>query len=764
MANDEKKQLTEAEIEDAISKLDDSVSPEAKKIIAERLRTGELQLNENHEIEVQSGYQMEDLDFWDGVTIGDKKISDFPPEQAKKIKSEILKALNARLLTSDELAKIHFNTQVYNDIELEGGVRTTTRGGHSEGVALVAKVLAEELRRRMAEGRGEASVAEGEITEGTIAGLFSNALGYMHDFGHTPFGHDGEGALNDEMARFSDEVMMDDYRASRRQLFGDEYTVLAGDATAGEMCYEHNETSAIIAEQVIKRLLPEISDVLAKGGTIPEGQQIDFSPESLQYIKTGILAHSTSRVKPTPKGIEQQAVRLADKVAYVPQDLLDLIKEGIISISDLSNEQRELLDLKVEITDAELAEGKEPSEEDKEKLELIDKLGRIDKLLPLERKKLFVVMDKRVAIAQKKIAERCVDPEEPKFIAMKDQVDKIDDEYKKHKKLEEQDISYRDSEPVAVYRELREAQAALKKVKNPQEYAEKLAIVREKSAKFSSMLQTKYGMDPLIATLWSTKATFQDSFIRGELARVTDKGRDTLGSINDRNTHAWQMKAVFQYFYTHPEMLPPDFAARYPEGKFTGPQRVSAFVASFTNDGLTNLFNELNKSGQVISREQAIAAIKEADPNFDIEAFVEDSSKLKGGRKVSGNDKLEIMFTKLTGRHITEQGSVEMPEFDEKISTSILELSRRTRYRVDRSRVVEGVHEDLLETKLDTVTSEPKKTSERAAEILRKVITTSRGVVTSDDIKKIVDHQKEHQIDAHKMEAQAKADEFEAEI
>ena len=125
-------------------------------------------------------------------------------------KIEFLEKLNAKLLTSVELAKIHFNTQVYNKIVNS----VTTRGGHSEGVALVAQVLAETYVDRN-------SNSENRAEEVKITGLLAKALGYMHDLGHTPFGHDGEGALDNELSRFAaDET----YISKRRALFGDEYT------------------------------------------------------------------------------------------------------------------------------------------------------------------------------------------------------------------------------------------------------------------------------------------------------------------------------------------------------------------------------------------------------------------------------------------------------------------------------------------------------------------------------------------------------------
>ena len=122
------------------------------------------------------------------------------------------------------------------------------------------------------------------------------------------------------------------------------------------------------------------------------------------------------------------------------------------------------------------------------------------------------------------------------------------------------------------------------------------------------------------------------------------------------------------------------------------------------------------------------------------------------------------MYTKLTGKHVTENGSVEMPEFDARISSSVLEMSRRTRYRNDKNEVLKDVPEELLETKLDVVTSAPKHTSERAAEILKNVITITRGAISSEDIKQVVAQQRSREIDKHKKEAEEKAEEFETQL
>ena len=105
------------------------------------------------------------------------------------------------------------------------------------------------------------------------------ALG--HDLGHTPFGHAGERALN------------------RVCPFG----------------FAHHLQSVRTAER------------LERGG---KGLNLTWE------VKNGIACHSRGGGKiPLPKTLEGQAVRLADKVAYVNHDIEDAVRAEVISESDL---------------------------------------------------------------------------------------------------------------------------------------------------------------------------------------------------------------------------------------------------------------------------------------------------------------------------------------------------------------------------------------------------------------------------------------------
>ena len=154
----------------------------------------------------------ENINFWNGVTKSDGQALS-TEEQLK-----FCRDFTEMLRKSPELAKIFFNTQVYNEIVND----VTTRGAHSEGVAIVAENLAR--RKAILDGKS--------MDEAEVSALLAKALGYMHDLGHTPFGHDGEGALGSEMERFE---ATPEYKAKREVLYGKEYTKQAGDTEAEVM-------------------------------------------------------------------------------------------------------------------------------------------------------------------------------------------------------------------------------------------------------------------------------------------------------------------------------------------------------------------------------------------------------------------------------------------------------------------------------------------------------------------------------------------------
>lgn len=170
-------------------------------------------------------------------------------------------------------------TQVFNYRKSEN---VMSRGSHSEMVADYAENLARGVTKD-----------EVEIKKAYLMGL-------LHDIGHIPYGHAGESSANKvvETAKFTDEEKRN-YAEIRRTIFGKDYA-----EKNSEQCFEHNENSAMTFVAIC--------------------QHLEYEPDP--EIIAGILSHSTSRVHDTPPTIAQQAVRLADKVAYINFDIQDLFQ------------------------------------------------------------------------------------------------------------------------------------------------------------------------------------------------------------------------------------------------------------------------------------------------------------------------------------------------------------------------------------------------------------------------------------------------------
>ncbi len=111
------------------------------------------------------------------------------------------------------------------------------------------------------------------------------AVALGHDLGHTPFGHSGEHVLN--------------------QLC--------------QMGFSHVEQSVRVVE------------VLEKNG-----QGLNLTKE----VRDGILNHRTSG---HPHTLEGQAVRFADKIAYINHDIDDSIRAGLIREEDIPTEISDVL-------------------------------------------------------------------------------------------------------------------------------------------------------------------------------------------------------------------------------------------------------------------------------------------------------------------------------------------------------------------------------------------------------------------------------------
>ena len=122
------------------------------------------------------------------------------------------------------------------------------------------------------------------------------ALG--HDLGHTPFGHTGEAALAGCLAR-------------RRGI----------DVASAQVAaqYRHNEQSLRVVERIEN-----------------DGRGLNLTAE----VRDGILNHRTSG---HPNTLEGQAVRFADKIAYINHDIDDSIRAGLIREEEIPSEISDIL-------------------------------------------------------------------------------------------------------------------------------------------------------------------------------------------------------------------------------------------------------------------------------------------------------------------------------------------------------------------------------------------------------------------------------------
>jgi dGTPase len=156
-----------------------------------------------------------------------------------------------RIIHSKTFRRLKHKTQVFLSPE---GDHYRTRLTHTLEVSRISRTIARVLR----------------LNED-----LAEAIALAHDFGHTPFGHAGERALNDIMS--------------------------------GDGGFKHNEQSLRIVEQ------------LELGGL---GLNLTYE------VNDGILCHTGDK---KPDTLEGRIVRLADRIAYINHDVDDAIRAGILS-------------------------------------------------------------------------------------------------------------------------------------------------------------------------------------------------------------------------------------------------------------------------------------------------------------------------------------------------------------------------------------------------------------------------------------------------
>jgi dGTPase len=115
------------------------------------------------------------------------------------------------------------------------------------------------------------------------------AIGLGHDLGHTPFGHTGEDALDDQL----------------QDHFG--------------LAFRHNEHSL------------RVVDVLER-----DGRGLNLTEE----VRDGILNHTGPG---EPATLEGKIVRIVDRVAYINHDIDDAVGAGVLTQNELPEEEIELL-------------------------------------------------------------------------------------------------------------------------------------------------------------------------------------------------------------------------------------------------------------------------------------------------------------------------------------------------------------------------------------------------------------------------------------
>jgi len=163
-----------------------------------------------------------------------------------------------RVIHSRTFRRLKRKTQVFLSPE---GDHYRTRLTHTLEVSRISRTIARGLR----------------LNEDLV-----EAIALAHDFGHTPFGHAGERAL--------DEILVND---------------------GG---FKHNEQSLRIVEYIEK-----------------QGKGLNLTYE----VKDGILCHTGDQLPQTHEGA---IVRISDRIAYVNHDVDDALRAGILTESDIPSE------------------------------------------------------------------------------------------------------------------------------------------------------------------------------------------------------------------------------------------------------------------------------------------------------------------------------------------------------------------------------------------------------------------------------------------
>ena len=204
------------------------------------------------------------------ATFSDASIGRLHPEESDLLRT-CFQCDRDRILHSKSFRRLAHKTQVFLAPE---GDHYRTRLIHTLEVSQVARSIARPL------GLNED---------------FTEAIALGHDLGHTPFGHVGERALSEAIARYR------------------------GVSDKGSRLFAHNEQSA------------RIVDLLER-----DGRGLNLTRE----VVDGIRNHTGSN---RASSLEGRVVALSDRIAYVCHDIDDAERAGLLTEHDLPSEPRSVL-------------------------------------------------------------------------------------------------------------------------------------------------------------------------------------------------------------------------------------------------------------------------------------------------------------------------------------------------------------------------------------------------------------------------------------
>ena len=191
-----------------------------------------------------------------------------------------------RIIHSTAFRRLKHKTQVFIAHE---GDHYRTRLTHSIEVAQIARALARALR-------GDEDLAE--------------AVALVHDFGHTPFGHTGEEALNDKMAAWGG--------------------------------FDHNAQSLRIVTQLERRYAEfdglNLTWETLEGLVKHNGPLVDVHRAGLHGpVPPTIRSYNELHDLELDRfaGIEAQCAAIADDIAYNTHDIDDGLRAGLLSLDML---------------------------------------------------------------------------------------------------------------------------------------------------------------------------------------------------------------------------------------------------------------------------------------------------------------------------------------------------------------------------------------------------------------------------------------------